>query len=160
MVNVPVRPADQSSAQTADQFPGVDIDAQHRLQAFVHVGQDLIQTISLRDRPGKSVEDRPGLAVWLLQSLSDHGDGDVIRHQLAFIHVAPGVFPQIRFLLQVAPKNIAAGDVGQIKFLGQPLGLRPLASSWRSEHHQKNRHRLSSPARISGPAAPDRSREA
>jgi hypothetical protein len=95
----------------------------------------LIERVRLCPVAWEAVEDRAILRVGLIESVEQHPDRDVVRHQLAAFHEPARLEADRRPVAHRGPEEVTGGDVRDPEPLGKERGLRPLACSWRSEEN-------------------------
>ena len=78
-----------------------------------------------------------------MDPVQKHADGDLIRHQIARVHVGLGLHPKLRAVLDVGAENVAGGNMGNPVTLCNPLGLCSLSCSRCSQHD--NLHKILPP---------------
>ena len=85
--------------------PDLDLDRQ--------VGRcEMVQRLGLRNRTGKTVQQKTVPAVVHLKPLLDHTNGDVVRHQLSGVDVGLGFAAGGRAIGDCGAEHVAGGDVG------------------------------------------------
>jgi hypothetical protein len=95
----------------------------------------LVQGLSLRECTGEAIQD-PGLGgVGAVDPGCDHRDHDVVRDQLAGVHVLRGLAPQLAALSDLLTEHVTGGDVQDLAAGRQLLGLGALAGTGRAEEH-------------------------
>jgi len=107
--------AGPAPAQARDQHFAGNVDIRHAAYRSTQFLQHPVQGRGLRRRARKTIQHGAPSAIRPRQAFADHGDGDVIRHQLAAIHVALCELAQVGFILQVFPEDVAGGDVRQLE---------------------------------------------
>lgn len=111
-------------AGPAARHAGLD-DAVGHLQGEDRVKADAValQGFGLSDGTGYAVQDEAACAVGLGQPLLDDTDDDLIRNQLARVHIALGLQADGSALLDGCAQDIAGGDGGDAH-------LRLIISDW------------------------------
>ncbi len=127
------RPADPAAAEASHQLLFGNLDIRGRVDAAALVGERLIQDFRLDRVPREAVQEDAARRVRLGQPLEEHVDRDLVRHQLAAIHVPLGNHAEGRLVADCRPEQVARGDVGEAKPLGQDRRLSALARARRSE---------------------------
>ena len=86
------------------------------------------QRVGLLGGAGEAVEQEAVGAV-LLDLVEDHADDQLVRDELALLHVRRGLAPELRLLLAVLAQEVARADVGQPEVVLQAGGLGALAGA-------------------------------
>src|SRR5579875_2733293 len=113
-----------------------DVDQQRRGDAPPESAELLVKRPGLLERARKAVEDEAVARILLLQALAGHREDQLVGHELAGIHVALGLLPELALLSHVGAQHVARGDERQAKVAAQPVGLRSLARSRGAEKDQ------------------------
>jgi hypothetical protein len=86
--------------------------------------------------PREAVEQETDLGVRLGQAVLDHRDGDLVRHEVAGVHVRLGLLAQLGLAADVGAEDVAGRDRRDAQLAGDDLCLGPLArSGWAQQHH-------------------------
>jgi hypothetical protein len=80
-------------ARRARSTSWLNLDIQHHIHPAAKLGQQSIQGQRLRDGARETIQHRPTRRIRLLEPLADHGDGHVVGHQLAAVHVLRASWP-------------------------------------------------------------------
>ena len=78
--------------------------------------KSLFQRFRLWNGSGKSVQNVAVFTILLMDSFQEHGNGNVIRHELSLIHEALRLFPQLCLFFQIGSENISCGNMRQLIF--------------------------------------------
>jgi hypothetical protein len=81
------------------------------------------------------VEQEAVVAV-LLDLVENHLDHEVVRHELALVHVGLGLAAEVGLLGHVLTQQVARGDVGQVEVIAQACGLGAFAGPGRTEEDE------------------------
>ncbi len=101
-----------AARQTAHQFLVGHGDVEHAVQLPPHVGQHGIQALGLGLGAGEAIEDGAPVAIGPLQPIPHHGDGHVVGHQFALVHVRLGQQAKFCLVPQVLAEQVTASHVG------------------------------------------------
>ena len=117
-------------AGPAARHAGLD-DAVGHLQGEDRVKADAValQGFGLSDGTGYAVQDEAACAVGLGQPLLDDTDDDLIRNQLARVHIALGLQADGSALLDGCAQDIAGGDGWDAQLAADNLRLGALAGA-------------------------------
>ena len=107
----------------------------------------LFQGRGLGDGAGHPVQDIAVLAVILCQPLRDDADDDVVRHQLAGVHIGLGLQAGGRAVLDSRPEDVACGNGGNAQFSAQDFCLCSLTGAGGAQQDQLQLKRLLSYSR-------------
>jgi hypothetical protein len=99
------------------------------------VGEGLPQLLGLRDRAREAVQEEAGLGVGLGEPVLHHGDGDLVGHEVAGVHVGLRLLPQLRLPADVRPEDVAGGDRRHPEPGRDDLRLGALARPGRTQQH-------------------------
>ena len=86
-----------------------------------------MQRFGLGNGARESVEHEAGRAVRAAKSLSDHGDDEVVGHELARIHDALGLAAERGAFAHGGPQHVAARDLRNTEMARKESGLGPFA---------------------------------
>ena len=100
--------ADAAAAHTVDNLLVGYFQRHHSVES----DSRLLQCLCLSDRAGHAVQNVAARAVRLLQTLVDDADDDLIRHQLAGIHVLLGLQAGGSSIFDGGTQDVARGDRG------------------------------------------------
>ncbi len=106
--------------------------------------------MSCRSRPAERLLERVGLLlvareaveqeavarVAVADALGDHADDHLVGHELAGVHVALGLAPELGALGDLRAQDVAGGDVRQPEVVAQAIGLGALSGARRAEQDQ------------------------
>src|SRR4029077_1250606 len=97
---------------------------------------DLIELFGLRHGAREAVEDEAVSAILARDALLDDAQNNRVRHQLAALHVRPGLLSERRPAPNQFAKNVAGRDVRDAQELRDGPGLRALTGSRRPNQNQ------------------------
>lgn len=123
-----VRPTGRLCAlhQPRSQFLLRNLQREHASDRCALGGQEIIERNSLGSRPGKAVKNETLRARVPIDLRFEHANGDIVRHEVALVHVGFGQLAQICFSLDIRPENVSSAQVNQIKGVHQERALRAL----------------------------------
>src|SRR3954469_22413578 len=124
-----------TTGEPADQLVLVDDQFEHAVEGLAEVGQRAAQLLGLRDGARETVEQETGLGVGLSQAVAHHGDGDLVGHQVAGVHVDLGLLAQLGLTADVGAEDVAGRDGRNAEPARDDLGLGPLAGPRRAQQH-------------------------
>ncbi len=90
--------------------------------------QNLVQRLGLGHGAGEAVQDEALLAVGLRQAILDDADDHFIGHQFPGIHEFLGLAAHFGAFFDRGAENVAGGDLRNLEFVNQLLGLGAFAS--------------------------------
>ena len=108
---MPVGLADPASRQPAHELIGRNLNLERVVDRGTLFAKCGIERGCLGARAGKPVEDDALFDVRLGQARQEHPHGDLVRHQLATLHVATSLEPDRGPLPDGQAKQVAGGDV-------------------------------------------------
>ena len=108
-----------------------DLDGHHCIEADT----GLLHGLRLSDGAGHPVQNVAVGTVGLLQAVVDDADDDLIRHQLACVHILLGLQTCGRAVFHGGTQNVACGDRGDLQLLLQNLCLSTLTGTRCSKHN-------------------------
>jgi len=117
--------ADPSAAHTGDDLFIGDFDGYHSVEADA----GLLHGLGLGDGAGHAVQNITIGAVGLLQALIDDTDDDLIRHQLACVHVLFGLEAGGSAVFHGCTQNVTRGYGGDIQLDLENVSLGPLTGT-------------------------------
>jgi len=94
------------------------------------------ERIGLGGRAWEAVKQRPAIRIGFAETIHNHFDYQIVRHQLAFLHVLPGGLPKRRAARHVSTEQIAARHVRNTESTSQVPRLGALAGTRRTEQQQ------------------------
>ena len=103
-------------------------DFNHVIQLQAFLLQGFPQLFSLHHVAGEAVQ-QPAVLALGLEGFQHHGDGDVVRHEVAAIDIFLGLLAQIGAAADVLAEDGARFDVGQIVLLLDQFALGTLAAA-------------------------------
>ena len=90
---------------------------------------DLVECLSLRDRARKTVKDEAALAVALCDALLEQVDDELVRYELAGVHVLLSRLAKGRIVLDCLAQNVAGRDARNTHLFDQVGRERTLAGA-------------------------------
>src|SRR3954453_12362979 len=135
VVGVAVR-AHAPARETADDVLLGHVDQQRRGQPAVDLAQRVVERLGLLVRPREAVEQEAVGGVGLAQAVEDHGDDDLVRHELAAVHVRLRLLAEVRLVLDGLAEHVARRDVREREVLLQTIGLRALPGPGRPQQDE------------------------
>ncbi len=133
--------AHPAARDTADHLVLGDLQVQHAVQRDAPLGEDLVQCESLGHVPREAVQQEPAGGVRLGQPVLRHGDGDLVRYELAGVHDALRGKAQLGALTDVGAEQVTGGHVRDGQGLGQQCGLSTLPGPGRSDEDDSHQRR-------------------
>ena len=113
-----------------------DLDQDRCGDVALQLRELLVERLRLIDRARKPVQDEAVLGVRLTEPLRDHGNDQLVRDELALIHVFLGLLAELGAVLDVGSQHVSGGDERKPKVDSEPIGLRSLPCSRRTEQDQ------------------------
>jgi hypothetical protein len=95
----------------------------------------VLERLGLRVVAREPVEQEAVVAL-LLDLVQDHRDHQLVRHELALVHVRGRLAAEFGLLLHVVAQQIAGRDVGEVEVLAQAGGLGAFTGPRRPEEDQ------------------------
>ncbi|MGX1250830.1 hypothetical protein RKD48_003341 [Streptomyces ambofaciens] len=117
------------------------LQVQHRVELHVLGLEQLVQRLGLGDVPRETVQQEAALGVGLLHAVLRHGDRDLVRHEIAGVHVGLRELAQFGLLADVRAEQVARGDVRNVQRLGKAGGLRSLSGTRRPDEDDSHQRR-------------------
>ena len=132
VVRVARRAADPAARHAADELVGGDVD-QHggprpASPRSASASSSASACTSVRGKPSRIT---PRAGVGPAEPVEQQADGDVVGHELARVHVAPGLDAERRPIADGGPEQVAGGDDRDPEPLGKErrLGALPGAGA-------------------------------
>src|SRR6185312_13026802 len=100
-------PAGAPAGEPPDHLVVVDHQLQDQIQGGAQIGEELVQSGGLRSRPREAVEQKALARVRLGEPVPDHVDGDLVRNQLACVHVTLRLDAERRALGDVRAEDVS-----------------------------------------------------
>ena len=97
---------------------------------------DLVESLSLRDRAREAVKDEAALAVALCDALLEQVDDELIRYELAGVHVLLSRLAKGRIVLDCLAQNVAGGDARNAHLFDEVGCERALAGAGCAKKNQ------------------------
>ena len=116
----------QRPGHPADDLVRGDVDQDGDPDARVARREGLVERPRLHVGPGEAVEDHAAVGVGPAQPVEQQADGDLVGHELARVHVAPGLDAERRPVADGGPEQVAGGHDRDPEPLGKERRLRPL----------------------------------
>ena len=98
--------------------------------------QALLERLGLAARAREAVEDEAVRGLRRVELLQDHVADQLVRHQVAAVHVLLGLGPELGAVLHGGAQDVARRVVGQVEVVDEALGLGSLAGAGRSEQYR------------------------
>jgi hypothetical protein len=98
--------AHPASCQTGDEFLIIYLDADNVIDVPAKFIEDLLKRFGLRDRSGKTIENKASGGVLFPEPLGDDPDNDPVRNELSAIHETFGLNTQVSALADGCTKNV------------------------------------------------------
>jgi hypothetical protein len=117
------------AGQPPDHLVVVDDELEHEVERLAPVLEHVAQDLGLRDVPREAVEQETVLRVVLREAVADHGDGDLVGHQVTTVHVRLGQLAKVRAARDVGTEYVTCRDLRDGQVRCDVLGLRPLTRS-------------------------------
>jgi hypothetical protein len=121
--------AHPATGQALDQVLDRDLDGDRPIDLAAALGEGLVEDDRLGTIAREAVEDHAGRRIGLVEPLEEHLDRDVVRHELAALHVAPGRQADRRAVTDRGPEEISGGHVRHAEVRRQDRRLGPLAGA-------------------------------
>ena len=93
----------------------------------------VVQGFGLRDGAREAVEDEPRSAIGLVEPFADHGDDQVVGHELAGLHDSLGLAAEHGSRAHRRAQHVAARNLRDAEVLGEKPGLGAFARSRTAE---------------------------
>ena len=122
--------------EPVDQRLAPHLQVDDLLDPLAEIGQHPVQRLGLRYGARKPVQDEAVLGVRLTEPLRDHGNDQLVRDELALIHVFLGLLAELGAVLDVGSQHVSGGDERKPEVDTQPVGLRSLPRSWWTKQDQ------------------------
>ena len=103
------------------------VEQQHRGDAAAELVERLAERVGLRARAREAVEDEAVARVVGADAVDDQVDHELVRHELAGVHEALRLQPQLGAVLDGRAQDVAGRHVRQPEVFLQAGGLRALA---------------------------------
>src|SRR3954454_22916068 len=95
MEEVALLDAHAPAAEPPDDLLVGDLDQDHGGEPAAEIRELRVERLALSDRAGEAVEDEPVRSFIARHPLGDQADHDLVRHQVAAIHVLRGLLAQV-----------------------------------------------------------------
>src|SRR2546430_6981399 len=95
--------------------------------------QKSVEPSCLCCRTWKAIQNEPTLTIGITQTQRHHVADQIVRHEISSSHDAPRLHTQLGAALHVLPQNVSGGNLRDAISFGNPLSLRTLARTRRSE---------------------------
>lgn len=118
-----------------------DLQVQNRVQLGALVLEHRVKGLGLSHVAGEAVEQEAVRGVRLGHAVLGHPDGDLVRHQLACVHVGAGLLAKVSALADVGAEEVARGDLRNRQVLGKVRSLRSLAGTGRPDEDDSHQRR-------------------
>src|SRR3954468_14211374 len=135
VVRVAVR-ADAPAGQPPHDVVLGHVDEQRGREPAVDLLQRLVERLGLLVGAREAVEQEAVAGVRVVQAVQDHADDDLVRDEIAAVHVLLRLFPEVRALLDGLAQHVAGRDVREGEVLLEALGLGALARAGRAEQDE------------------------
>ena len=122
--------------QPVDQDLTADPQVDDGIDPPAELVQLAVEGLGLGDGPRKAVQDEAVFCVRLLQSLLDDVDHQVVRHQLAAVHVALHLLAKRRPGPPLGTQHVTGRDRGDVVGIDQGTRLRSLSRARRAKKYQ------------------------
>ena len=136
VVEVAVLDADPPAGEPADHLLVGGVQQQRGGETAVALRQSPVEHVRLPARAREAVEDEAVGGLRGVDPLHDHVADQVVRHQVAAVHVLLGLAPQLGAVLHGGAQDVAGRVVGQVEVVDQALCLGALAGAGRSQQYQ------------------------
>ena len=133
--------ADAAAGDPLDDLVLGDLQVEDRVQLDALGLEHRVQRLGLRHVAREAVEQEAVRGVRLLHAVLGHPDGDLVRDQVAGVHVRLGLLAQLGALADVGAEEVARGDVRDRQVLGKVRSLRSLAGTGRSDEDDSHQRR-------------------
>ncbi len=117
------------AGQPPDHLVVVHDELENEVERLAPVLEHVAQDLRLRDVPREAVEQETVLRVVLGQTVADHGDGDLVGHQVTTVHERLGQLAEIRAARDVGTEDVTCRDFRDGQVRCDVLGLCPLTRS-------------------------------
>ena len=129
-------------AEASEDFVVGDLDQQRGGDLGVLFRQGGVERLGLFGGAREAVEQAAELRVFAVEPIEQHRDRQLVRHQLAALHIALRFHPQLRLVADVFAEHVAGGEVEQSGALGEVDGLGAFARAGRTEQDDVGAHRM------------------
>ena len=123
-------------ATRAHELLNRDLDRDHPLDLLAAGREGRVQGLRLRDGAREAIEDRAARRGRLRQLVHEHLDRDVVRYQVAALHVGAGLLAELSAVAQRLAEQVARGDVRQAQLLAEGRRLGPLPRADRADQQE------------------------
>ena len=155
VVRVARRAADPAAGHPADELVRRDVDQHGDPDARVaRSARASSSAPRLHVGPREAVEDHAAVGVGPAEPVEQQADGDLVGHELARVHVAPGLDAERRPVADGGPEQVAGGHDRDPQPLGEERRLRPLPGAGRAEEDDDLHLSAGAPPWRGGPKAP------
>jgi hypothetical protein len=135
VIRPPTVRADASSSQPSSEHFNVNTQ-EDRADLARHWGKGRIKGCNLRGVSWKPVEDHSRGGVWFRQSVTNHSDRNLVRHELPRVNVCGRASAKLAAGRDLCAEEVARGHMCGASGGGQRLRLRPLPCAWGAEKDQ------------------------
>ena len=125
MVDVAVLGADAAAREPADDLLVGGLDQEDRGESPAAPLEGVLEHLGLADRAGEAVQQEA--VVGLVHLGHHHLADELVRHQLAVVHVGLGLLAERGLVLHGLPEDVAGGEIGQVEVGHEALGLCALS---------------------------------
>jgi len=136
MPDVTTAPARAATGQATYDLFVIDDQLEHDGQGHGLHGKHLVQHLGLVHRSREPVEQEAFGRVVVGQPVLDHRDGDLVRDQVAGVHVLLRLDAEVGALADVGPEDVSRGDLGHGEVRGNELRLRAFPCPGRPDQHE------------------------
>ena len=98
--------------------------------------EGVLEHLGLRDRAREAIEQEAVGGLAAVDALHDHLADQVVRDEVALLHVLLGLLADRGLLLDREAQDVAGGVVGQVEIVDEALGLGALAGAGRAEEDE------------------------
>src|SRR4029078_4134813 len=119
-----------------------DLEFEHDIKRGRQVIEDAVKLVSLGHIARESVEEEADRGVRPLQSVPNHGVGDLVRNQVPGVHELLGQHTELRSSGDVRPEDVTGGDLRDLVALRDELGLGALTRPARSDEDDSHTNPL------------------
>ena len=141
VVDMAVGLADPAPGQAPDELGLGDLDLEGDVDLAVAVGQGRGQDVGLGQVAREAVEDRADGRVRLGQPVEEHLDRDRVGHQLAALHVPPGLEADGRAFVDGRAEEVSGRNVREAESVRKDRCLGTLAGAGGAQQDQEG-HRM------------------
>jgi len=124
---------------------GVGDEFYYDIELMAVSREHVVERPNLVECPRVAIQQKPGLAIVVFQTVRHERVCQRVRNVLTAIHEAFGLDTQRGLVSNIGAKDVASGNGGDTERLGQENGLSPLAGTRRADQEHTN-HYPSSPS--------------